>query len=80
MTSPPSAREIAGAEQRQSRHEDVGHVVDDEVEAFAGEARQALFDVRHARERAVDAVDDEREAEPGEHALPRAVEGGERSQ
>ena len=35
MISPPSARQVAGAQQRQRRHEDVGHIVDDEIETLA---------------------------------------------
>ena len=51
-------------------NEDVGEIVDHEVEQHPVPVRGVALDVDAARQRAVDAVDDQREAEPAEHQPP----------
>ena len=52
------------------RHEHVGRKIDDEIEQFARPARQQLRHPQPPRQGAVDAVDDERQPKPKEHARP----------
>jgi len=58
------------ARQRKGGDRHIGEIIDDEIEALAVEARQDSRDVGPARERAVDAVDDECQTQPHEHLLP----------
>ena len=58
-----------GQAQGEGRHHDISEIVDDEVEPLAAEARQDGLDVDRARERTVDRIDEERDAQPDEHRL-----------
>src|SRR6202034_4687188 len=51
-------------------HKYVGREIDDEVEYVARPARQSLRHARAPRKGAVKAVDDQGDAEPGEHFRP----------
>ncbi len=64
--------------QRIGRHEDVVENVDHEIEHVAGPARQHFGDPQPPREGAVDAVDEERDAEPDEHLRPIRTHRGEK--
>jgi hypothetical protein len=67
-----------GFQEHQNRNEDVGHVIDDEIELVAREPGQPRRDMDHAGEGAVDAVDQEGEPEPGESAGIGSVQRRER--
>ena len=62
------------------RHEHVGEDIDDEIEHVAGPARQQFRGTQPPRKSAVDAVDDERDAEPDEHLWPIRAHGGDQRQ
>ena len=60
---------------RIGRNEDVGHEIDDEIEHFARPVRLQPHDIELARQRAVDRIDDQRDAEPAEHVGPVFAHG-----
>ena len=51
-------------------NEDVGHEIDDEIEHLARPVRLQPHDIQPARQRAVDRIDDQGDAEPAEHVGP----------
>ena len=67
-------------EQREGRDEDVGEVVDDQVEQHPVKARGVGFDVIFPRERSVDAVDRKGDNEPEEHDRPLALRRSKQGQ
>ena len=69
-------RQLQRAGDHDGRREDVGRVVDDEIERRAVPFRQPLAHAVAAGDRPVDAVDEEREAEPDEGVRPPAVGDG----
>ena len=65
------------ASECECRDGDIGQIIDNQIEANAAEAWQHLVNLGGARERTVNAIDDEREPKPNEHLLPAAVRGGD---
>ena len=65
---------------REGRHEHVIEDIDDEIEHVAGPARQQIGDPQPPGEGAVDAVDEECDAEPHEHLRPVGVHRGDQRQ
>ena len=57
------------------RNEDVGHEIDDEIEHLARPVRLQPHDIQPARQRAVDRIDDQGDAEPAEHVGPVFAHG-----
>jgi hypothetical protein len=74
---PPGRGQEVGVDQRVGGDEHVGQVVDHEVEDRAVPVGGVALGVDPARQRAVDAVDDQREPEPAEHQPPLALRGGD---
>src|SRR5262249_16446645 len=62
-----------GLAQRKGRHHHVGEEVDDQIETLSAPARQHAGHSDAAGERAINAIDDERNAEPEEHRSPIAA-------
>jgi len=71
----PPIHQARGIE-REGGDEDVGEVVDDEVEQNAVKSRRVGFHIVLARKRTVDAVNDEGDDEPKEHKAPIALHSG----
>jgi hypothetical protein len=57
-------------EQREGGDEDIGQVIDDQVHQHAVIGRPVALDVIAARQRAIDAVHNQRHDEPEEHQAP----------
>ena len=72
---PEAALKKAAQPQRQRGNEDVGQIIDDEIEALAGEPGQDSGNVRHPRQGAVKTIDQQRDPEPNKQRLPVRREG-----
>ena len=71
------ARQQPGFEQRIGRDEHIGQIVDDQIHQHAVIGGPVLLHVVFARQRPVDAVDDQRNHQPEEHQAPFLIDGGQ---
>ncbi len=65
---------------RKGRHEHVIENIDDEIEHVAGPARQQVGHAQSPRKSTVDAVDEQRDAQPDEHLRPVGAHCGDQRQ
>jgi hypothetical protein len=77
---PAGKRNVSGNRsvlaEREGGNRHVVEEIDDQIKTLAAEARQNFYHADAPGERPVDGIDDQRDAEPDEHPLPRAARRG----